>query len=100
MKWALRNRANPGKCDLVPITEHDQREFEEFPEDKRLENFDPPDRKFVAVAAAHSKHPPILQAADSKWLDWSGPLQDHGIQVDFLCLDDVQRFHANAHSIV
>ena len=95
VKWVLRNNANTHKCDLVPITEHAGREFEEFPEDERLENFDPPDRKFVAVAAAHEEHPPILQAADSKWLDWSDALGEHGVQVEFLCPDDIQRFHDN-----
>lgn len=58
-----------------------------------LINFDAPDRKFVAVSAAHPDRPPIAQAADSKWLDWAPALQRHGIQVEFLCLVDIQRFH-------
>lgn len=95
VKWALQNKANAAKCDLVPITPHADRGFAEFPDDDRLVNFDPPDRKFVAVAAAHPEHPPILQAADSKWLDWSGPLEEHGISVDFLCPEDIERFHEN-----
>lgn len=95
VKWALRNKANAAKCDLIRITEHAARGFKEFPEDDRLASFDAADRKFVAVAAAHPDHPPILQAADSKWLDWAGPLQVHGINVDFLCPDDIERFHAS-----
>lgn len=46
-----------------------------------------------AVSAAHPDRPPIAQAADSKWLDWAPALQRHGIQVEFLCLVDIQRFH-------
>lgn len=95
VKWALQNNANTSRCDLVPITEYGERGFEEFPEDERLSGFDPPDRKFVAVAAAHDQHPPILQAADSKWLDWSGPLEEHGIEVEFLCSADIERFYKN-----
>jgi len=95
VKWALQNNANAERCDLVPITLHDERGYESFPDDARLANFDPPDRKFVAVAAAHQDHPPILQAADSKWIDWAVALSEHGISVEFLCPDDIQRFHDN-----
>ena len=92
VKWALNNNANTQRCDLVPIKPHKQRGYESFPDNAQLENFDPPDRKFVAVAAAHSEHPPILQAADSKWLGWAAALSDHGIKVDFLCPEDIERF--------
>jgi len=93
LKWALQNNANTGRCDLIDLKPHSIRGYESFPEDDRLSKFDPPDRKFVAVAAAHEAHPPILQAADSKWLGWAPALADHGIQVDFLCPCDIQRFH-------
>ena len=93
VKWALRNNANPAKCDLVPLQEHPVRGFESFPSDPELENFDAPDRKFVAVAATHPNCPPILQAADSKWLDWEPALKRHGIVVDFVCRVDIERFH-------
>ncbi|MFO0726480.1 MAG: hypothetical protein U1E65_22025 [Myxococcota bacterium] len=92
LKWLLRNVANPARCDQVALREHDIRGFESFPEDARLANFDPPDRKFVAVAAAHSDKPPILQAADSKWLDWAAQLNASGVVVEFLCPDDIQAF--------
>jgi hypothetical protein len=92
VKWVLRNQANPSRCDRVPLAEHPTRAFNSFPDDPRLADFDAPDRKFVAVAAAHSDPPPIAQAADSKWLGWAPALQDHGIVVDFLCRDDIGRF--------
>lgn len=92
LKWLLQNASNPQRCDQVALTEHDDRRFESFPDDPRLESFDPPDRKFVAVAAAHPDKPPILQAADSKWLDWAPALRDHGIDVEFLCPKDVLKF--------
>lgn len=95
VKWALQNNANTQRCDLVPIKPHKQRGYESFPDDARLENFDPPDRKFVAVSAAHPQHPPILQAADSKWLGWAPALKDNSINVEFLCPDDIERFRAN-----
>ncbi|MEQ1742394.1 MAG: hypothetical protein ABL869_07865 [Candidatus Nitrotoga sp.] len=95
VKWALNNRCNTKRVDQVPLLEHDERGFESFPEDADLANFDAPDRKFVAVSGAHPHKPSIAQAADSKWLDWAPALQRHGIEVNFLCLADIQRFHEN-----
>lgn len=92
VKWLLRNNANEHRCDQVKLVEHAQRGFDSFPDDPRLASFDAPDRKFVAVAAAHEVHPPIAQAADSKWLDWAPALQDHGVSVEFLCPRDIQGF--------
>lgn len=90
LKWLLQSS---GRCDWVTIHPTTPDDFQEFPVDPGLANFDPPDRKFVAVAAAHPKHPPILQAADSKWLDWAPILTKHHVTVQFLCKEDVKRFH-------
>jgi hypothetical protein len=95
VKWLLRNNANPERCDQVSLVDHDERGFESFPDDERLLNFDPPDRKFVAVAVVHPKRPPISQAADSKWLGWAIALGEHGVRVEFLCSADIQGFAAN-----
>lgn len=95
VKWALQNNANSRCVDQVPLREHAVRGFDSFPEDADLVKFDPPDRKFVAVAFAHPHNPPILQAADSKWLNWEEPLKRCGITVEFICQDDIARFHAN-----
>ena len=94
IKWALQNRCNAKWVDQVTVVEHDERGFESFPDDPELANFDTADRKFVAVSGAHPDRPSIAQAADSKWLGWAPALQRHGIGVTFLCLADIQRFHA------
>jgi hypothetical protein len=92
LKWLLRHQRNPKRCVRVTIVEHPQLGFESFPSDPDLAHFDPADRKFVAVAAACSERPPILQAADAKWLGWAAALARHDVLVDFLCRDDVERF--------
>lgn len=92
LKWLLQNQANPSRCDLVKLDEHDQRGFQSFPDDASLSSFDTPDRKFVAVAGAHPGKPPILQAADSKWIDWAVGLSTHQIVVDFVCPEDIKAF--------
>lgn len=94
LKWLLRNIANPAHVDTVSVTQTEADCFKEFPDDALSDKFDPPDRKFVAVANAHPKKPPVLQAADCKWLDWWPDLTKHGISVEFLCPDDVCSFYA------
>lgn len=92
LKWVFTNQANPERCELVTITAKDgaRADFEEFPGGSGLDDFDPSDRKFVAVANAHPEKPPILQALDSKWWGWREALHSAGITVDFLCPDDVK----------
>ena len=93
--WVLRNWTNPERCDLVSITPIGGFEdvFEEFPDDPALDGFDPADRKFIAVTCAHSESPPILQAVDSKWLNFDDAFRENGITVAFICQEDIQRLH-------
>ncbi|MCD4687051.1 MAG: hypothetical protein K8S97_14070 [Anaerolineae bacterium] len=96
LKWVLRNRAT-SRCMLVSITPCEPNnshctDFEEYPDDSALEDFDPSDRKFVAVAIAHQDHPPVLNATDSDWWHFREALANHGIDVEFLCDDQVQRW--------
>lgn len=95
LKWLLQNVANDRRVHRVAITETAPDEFVEFPGTALLPQFDAPDRKFAAVAHAHPDKPPIWQAADCKWLAWWPQLQVHGVQVEFLCPADVQRFYAS-----
>lgn len=94
--WLLRNKDT--QCDLVSITpvNGSDNAFEEFPDDPALNDFDPADRKFIAVACAHSEKPPILQAVDSKWLDFRDAFRRNGVTVVFICEDDIQRLYGSS----
>lgn len=89
LKWVLTNWANPHRCELVHISplDDDPRgcSFAEFPPDPDLKDFDPSDRKFVAVARAHLDHPPILNAVDTDWWASRSALERNGVRVEFLC---------------
>jgi len=89
MKWVHDNRWNFPNADRVMITK-DGESYNEFPNHNGLINFDRSDRKFVAVANAHPKKPPVLQATDSKWWGWKEALCEVGIIVKFLCPDYVE----------
>ncbi len=98
LTWSLRNQTNPERCVRVPITriEGSETEFEEFPSDPALKDFHSKDRKFVAVALAHSEKPPILQAVDTKWWGFREALSRHGVTVEFICEADIQRLYEGA----
>jgi hypothetical protein len=85
LKWVLTNRTNPRHCEQVHITKIAENDFTEFPRSESLANFDPSDRKFVAVALTHPQRPAIANAVDSDWRNHEIALAQHGIKVDFLC---------------
>ncbi|WP_374317130.1 hypothetical protein [Aquabacterium sp.] len=99
VRWVLHEFDNPARVDQVRIDPDEWKGFAAFPADQRLVSFDPSDRKFVAVSRCHPERPPILQAADSKWLDWSGPLAEYGVNILFLCGNELQQFHQHKFGI-
>jgi hypothetical protein len=64
-------------------------DFEEFPDDPALSNFDPDDRKFIAVAlvyeSVYQQKATLLQAADSQWYGFRETLVRNGLEVEFIC---------------
>ena len=85
LKWVHDNRWGWPEENRVEIHPDGNGSYREFPNHAGLVAFDFSDRKFIAVANAHSKKPPILQAADSKWWGWKEALAEEGISVKFLC---------------
>ncbi len=99
VRWALHHVNDAARCDLIDLEPDASKGWRSFPDDPRLAHFDPSDRKFVAVAALHPERPPILQAADSKWLDWRGALAEHGVAVQMLCEPEMQQFHLHKFGV-
>lgn len=92
MKWVWTNQAVPSRCEQVHVTpkSNSSNDFEEFPVDAELNNFDPSDRVFVAVARASPRRPRVLNAVDLGWWRFKKPLRRHGVKVEFLCPDFVK----------
>jgi hypothetical protein len=84
-KWLWENQANPECCRKVIIHPHEDRIYEEFPDDPRLVQFDRSDRKFVATAIADGSEEPILNAVDSDWTEHRVALEENGVRLVFLC---------------
>lgn len=72
---------------ITPIPGPDEN-YEQFPPNESRVRFDRSDRKFVAVALASGKNPPIANATDSDWADYHDALREAGVTVQFLCPTD------------
>ena len=91
VKTLLQNLGNPNICITVHITPSDENEtdFEEFPNVNALSDFDPDDRKFIAVAVVYEnvyqQKAVLLQAVDSQWYELCETLVKNGLEVEFIC---------------
>ncbi len=95
LKWVLTNEWGGRRVTRVPLTaKHgDPSDFVELPAPPSEVRYDPSDRKFLAVAAAHAEHPPVLQSLDSKWWGWVAALKGAGVSIHFLC-PEIAKKHA------
>lgn len=96
LEWLLTHEWGGAKVTRVTITPKadDPEDFDEVPQAPAGTLYDGSDRKFIAVAAAHSEHPPILQSFDSKWWGWREPLANEGVFIHFLCETEIAEKHA------
>jgi hypothetical protein len=88
-KWLWQNQGYSKKCQAISITPRGSgmEDYQEFPSDPALATFDTDDRKFVAVALASARNPPILNAVDTDWCVHHAALKQNGVRVRFLCPD-------------
>jgi hypothetical protein len=70
--------------EWVPI-ELDGNGYATLPAELEAVVHDRSDRKFVAVSLAKEPHPPIINCADTDWLDWESCLREKGVEVRYLC---------------
>lgn len=84
MQWVWENRAVSTKCELVALTPVGN-DFQEFPNNPALANFDSSDRVYVAVALASAQNPEVLNAVDPDWWQHRVALEQHGVRLVFLC---------------
>ena len=91
VKTLLQNLGNPNICITVHITPSagNGTDFEEFPNNNALSDFDPDDRKFIAVAVVYEnvyqQKAVLLQAVDSQWYELCEALVKNGLEVEFIC---------------
>lgn len=82
-----------GRCIQVRLTQvsDDEGDFAEFPADVDLASFPRSDRKWVALAHACDRKPPIAVALDRAWPQYQEALRAVGVQIQLLCPQDIGR---------
>jgi hypothetical protein len=92
LKWMLDHEWGEQRVTRVPLNPKadDPEDFHEIPPPPQGTSYDRSDRKFLAVAAAHLEHPPILQSFDSKWWGWRQALAQAGVTIHFLCEEEIE----------
>ncbi len=97
LEWVLTYQRNSKKVETVEIKESSHKEtwFEEIPVNIGLEDFDPSDLKFIAVAFRHTEKPSIVNAADTDWLSIKDILPVYGITVDNICEKELEELQRN-----
>lgn len=73
--------------DFVKLDRDKNGNYIAFPLEERTKDFDFSDRKFVALARTHSERPPIVEAADGKWLGFIEVFEEYGVHIEFLDID-------------
>jgi hypothetical protein len=89
--WLMQNQFYPDRCERVKITPLSP-SFAEVPLDLRSPDpvtnkiFDLDDHIWLAAAKASTNNPTILNATDKDWYQWQIQLEQHGFQIEFVCL--------------
>ena len=96
MKWVLTHEWGGVRVTRVPITRKDSEpeDYQELGDPPAGIRFDPDDTKFLAVAAAHAEHPPVLQSLDSKWWGWRDALAAKSVAIHFICPAEIAAKYA------
>lgn len=73
--------------DMIKLEKDSDGNYVMFPLEERTVKFDMSDRKFVALARAHTEQPPIIEATDGKWLGYKDVFEEYGVHIEFLDMD-------------
>jgi hypothetical protein len=81
--------SHPNKVQRLELDQIDD-QYVDFPVDERLQDFDPSDRKFVALAK--QANATIANATDTDWLSVEVALRDYGVEIHFVCGTDCKHW--------
>jgi hypothetical protein len=93
LKWLNAYIWRIDSDDFVKIEKDSSGNYVMFPLESRTEEFDLSDRKFVALSRTHEENPPIIEAADSKWLGFKEVFAEYGVHIEFLNLSYAARMY-------
>lgn len=83
-RWLYSYYATILPQDLVKLDKDENGHYKDYPYDDDTKGFDEDDKKFVALSNAHPEKPPIIEAADGKWIGYENAFAKYGIHIEFL----------------
>ena len=83
-RWLYEYYATISPEDHIKLNKGSDGKYVDYPYDVETQGFDESDKKFVALANAHQEKPPIIEAADGKWLGYEQSFAKYGIHIEFL----------------
>ncbi|YBV96890.1 hypothetical protein M1D80_08265 [Phyllobacteriaceae bacterium JZ32] len=75
--------SSPKLVERISVPKREDGQFADLPQSLIDENFDPSDRKFVAMA--RRENVPVFNATDSDWINHAQTLIAEGIEVVHIC---------------
>ena len=92
-RWLYNYYATILPQDHIKLKKDESGQYIDYPYDEDTKEFDESDKKFVALANAHFERPPIIEAADGKWLGYVKAFAKYGIHIKFLDIDYAQKMY-------
>jgi hypothetical protein len=92
-RWLYNYTPKMDMDDLLELKRDDRGRYKDYPYDEITKNFDESDKKFVALANLHGEKPPIIEAADGKWLGYVDAFAKYGIKIEFLDYDYANKMY-------
>ena len=93
LKWLNNYLCTISPEDFLKLERNVNGQYKDYPYDEVTKDFDESDKKFVALANAHTEKPPIIEAADGKWLGYETAFAKYGIRIEFLDRNYAQRMY-------
>lgn len=92
-RWLYQYYATILPQDHIELQKDENGQYINYPYDDDTKEFDESDKKFVALSNAHPEKPPIIEAADGKWLGYEDAFAKYGIHIEFLDRDYAQKMY-------
>lgn len=92
-RWLYNYYSHIQPEDNIKLVKDECGKYLKFPYDKDTKSFDESDKKFIALANAHREKPPIVEAADGKWLGYEEAFAKYGITIEFIDRDYAQKMY-------
>lgn len=92
-RWLYDYYSRIDNNDHIKLEKNDNGQYKDYPYYDDTKDFDESDKKYIALANAHSEKPPIIEATDGKWMGYESVFLRYDISIEFLDRNYAQRVY-------